>query len=204
MLKRDRFLSTRNTKKVISNIYKYHVETGGKLKLPLFQKQIPDLMKKWDKLNQIDLYESLVYDPITEMEHINQEFINQHKNMFNRFSHKNTITTTHKFTPESYRQFDAHESKDIIVQNSTYRFDNTFPIYQTSGHNRQYDLSNDGLYNGRSLDNPMDKKYNMNELLDHIDKEYKTIDYNTKPYYGDVINEEFQHYTGWKVDPTAM
>lgn len=204
MLKKDRFLSNRNTKKVVSCIYKYHVESGGKLKLSLFQNQIPDLMKNWDKLEEIDSYESLVYDPITEIEHINKEFIDQHKRMFNRFTQKNTITPTYKFTPENYRQFDAHDSKDIIVQNSTYRFDNTFPIYQTSGHNRQYDRSNDGLHNGRSLDNLWNERYNMNELMEHIDKEYKTIDYNDKPYYGDVMNEEYQHYTGWVVDTTNM
>jgi hypothetical protein len=189
MLKRKRFLKESNRNKILTTLYEIHVNSGGTRDIEKISKELIVPMKEWKQLEEMERYESLVHDPIVEIEMMNKMFVKDFRFLYELDGNKNTITRTHELRPEDYGQLDLHngDSKDVDVSASMYRFNNTIPIYQASGHNRQYDLSNDGLkYKSTiALEN---EKYDMQTLYDTVDTEYSTIDQHTPMYYGDPKN----------------
>jgi len=198
--KKSNFLNLRNVNHVMSKMYERHLASGGKMEKEIFADQIPELMKGWPELDQFDSYQSLVYDPITELEYMNQLFMKEYQDKYSFGSDHLKIPRTDHMDVYGYRGLDAHGKESKIVSGGSYRFDNKIPIYQKVNHLRYHDKDNDGLYLGRSIENLEQKRYNMNDVLDHTNKEYAKIDDNHEDYYGQnntIHEQDSMDFTGW-------
>lgn len=205
MEKKYNFLSKENKQRVLKKMYQYHLENGGRIGLDVVTAQVDLLMNKWNKLDSLDYVESIIhYDWMSELEWINDQFINEHKHIFIK-KYKDSFKKTHELDLYGYRSLDVQKKESNIVDNSQYRYGNKIPIYQKLGHMRFYDRSNDGLYQGRSIDNFQHSRYsdNMTELLNHVDKKYKDIDDHYKPYHGSssdtLYDKDELLFTGWNI-----
>jgi hypothetical protein len=181
-------------------MYKKHLASGGRMEKEIFAHQIPELMRSWSKLSQLDSYESLVYDPITEMEYINNMFMEDHKQKYMFGPEQSKIPRTDKLDVYGYRGLDVHGDESKIVSDNIYRFGNKIPFYQKVNHLRYHDRDNDGLYLGRSIKHLEQKRYNMKEVMDHVNKEYAKIDDNHVDYYGQnntIHEQDSMDFTGW-------
>lgn len=200
--KKDLFLSRSNVRRNITKMFDFHVKSGGALKIDIFIQDVPTLMKNWDKIDEMDLYESLIFrDLPTEMEFINKEFFKEHSETYNAGHSKHTLTRLYDIQPEGYGLLDLHDddAKSRITQNSDYRFDNSIPLYNQSGHNRQYDTTSEGLRGRNSIPSLVQQRYDMSLVHDNVDIPYKAIDYDVTPYYGrhDDEGHTAQLFTGF-------
>ena len=181
--KKAYFLSYKNQQYLIKRFYIKHLNDGGTLTLDTFEEQIPSLMRNWNVLNQIDTYESLLYkDPLVEMEAINNDFMRIYWPSFSVGDDYKTITKLE--TPNDYHILSTTTNKDVTVQNDTYRFNNTFPLYQKIP-DRHYDRDDNGSgLRGRTLEQNVYSIGDMDELLANTNLPYRKIDDNDKPYFG--------------------
>ena len=204
MSKRTSFLNPQNIQLLTKRIFRIHIDGGGESDPDEIRALIADLVQNWVELDEFDRYESLIHDPISELEHINNMFIQRHRFSFSKGAEKHTITPTYLMRPEDYGKLDRDNdnNNDKVVSNGNYRYNNTIPLYQRSGHNRQYDTSNDGLYY-ESKEGIMNQRYDMDAIDQVVDEPYKQIDDGHVPYYGqsDGIDRTAMVGTGWKQDP---
>jgi hypothetical protein len=195
------FLSLKNTDKIIKYIYQRHITDGGQKTLAAIKEQIPYLMKNWNRASQLDAYESLIFDEISEMEAINKEFINTYWPLFSVGDDYKTLPRLE--TPADYHNLSTKTVSldiDITVQNDVYRDMNAFPVWQRSRYKHQ-DRSHEGNgMQGRSLDRTPASCGDMEEVISHVDKPYSKIDEYDVPYYGQSRDEGSSALTSslWK------
>jgi hypothetical protein len=191
MTKKSAFLKQDNQNKIIKFVYsRYKSESGVGLSLDDISTIIKTKVLEWPELDHLDSYESLRWDPVVELEKINQNFINwiwpsiyPYEMDVARKPMDNT-----NWGVEDYRNMDimrpADESDAFLVDNSQYRYDNTFPLYQRQPE-RHYDHEGSGL-RGRALDtsDSRSKYYNTDSVLEIANKPYRQNDTHDWPYYG--------------------
>jgi hypothetical protein len=172
MSKKAQFLNKNNKNKVIKLLYIKHINDGGTSSLKTFDDLVPTLMENWKSLNTIDTYESLTLDSAEELNFINELFISDHESTFTVDSeYKNIKKLT---TPQDYHSLDTQPPKNLYVSNSTYRYNNTIPLYQLVP-DRHYDRDSIGVH-GRSIDNDIREHGDlMSSIMAEIDKPYRQI-----------------------------
>lgn len=166
---------------------RYKNEGGTALSLSDFQILVPQNINKWPETKHLDAYESLVFDPLTEMDKINQDFI---KWVWPSIvpdemdAIKKPLDNTN-WGPEEWRGMDIpREDLDKNTNNATYRYDNTIPLYQIQPA-RHYDYDADGSgYTGRSISSFTHGIWDTNDVFDISNKPYDQNDTNDFIYYG--------------------
>lgn len=95
-----------------------------------------------------------------------------------------TLTPTHSMSHLDYQMLDIGRSaKDTLtVSSANYRNNNKINVDRTSRHVRNYDRSNEG-YTGHSAESLTTSKYDMESLLETVDRKYQAIDDLDVPYY---------------------
>jgi hypothetical protein len=190
MSKQQLFLRSENQTKIIKHIYsRYRSESGVGLTLDDISNIIKTKVQDWPQLSHLDSYESLRWDPVVEIEKINQDFIKWIWPSIYPYEMdvaRKPVDNTN-WGVEDYRNMDIarpNEGEETIVDNSQYRYDNTFPLYQRQPE-RHYDHEGSGL-RGRALDtsDSRSKYYNTNDVLAIANKPYRQNDTNDWPYYG--------------------
>ena len=182
------FSSIKNKTLLAQQIYTRYKNEGGKdLSLEDIQTLIISGIGKWPNTQHLDAYESLRFDPITEMDKINQEFIKwvwptilPHEGDAIKIPVDNT-----NWGPEEWRNMDIkREDLDKNIMNSEYRYDNTIPLYQRQP-SRHYDYDDAGSgYTGRSISGPTHGIYDMDSVLEISNQPYEQNDTNDYSYYG--------------------
>jgi hypothetical protein len=198
MSKVTAFLSADNTKYLISKLY----QLDRSQPISYYATSVPQWQKLWPRLNEFDSYQSLVWDPITELEFINQEFIAAYSmRETDDYKIKNRLET-----PEDYWNFDNDTAKKSdIVHSSMYRFNNTIPLYQmTSSRPYDADPTGSGL-RGRSIKQFCLSHGDMQSVMDAVDRPYRQIDDDDVPYYGQTVDDSSTTLinTRWKTDPIS-
>jgi hypothetical protein len=199
--KKLKFTQPQNIETIYTRIYAKYIKSGGTNKPKQVVKLILDEIPKWLTDTNLDGYESLVhYDVDVEIESINnafiKHFIDKYQSIFMDNEYR-TITATHTFTVDDYRNFDAYKGKRTLIdnnaQNSHRRFRNTIPIYQTCNHARNHDRDNtEGLANRGSVET-IDRGFNMNRISKIMDKDYTTIDTLDIDYYGVTKHDQYPY-----------
>lgn len=169
--KTARFLSAANTNILVSAMYARHQADGGTLSLATLREQIPVLMRQWQQLPILDSYESLVYDPISELEIINQEFLTTYWPMY--MAGKSVFRLPKFDRPEDYHTMDTQLSNpDRVVSDTMYRHGNKIPWWQWT-MKKQLDTSPAGQgIHGRSLSTRLVPKGDMAEVLARAAESY--------------------------------
>jgi hypothetical protein len=169
------FLSKDNRKYLINAMFKIHKKFGGGLKQIAFTKSIPDMMERYAEKNHLDDFESLHDNDWLEILHFtNDKFIKEHYLKFKKMAKhtfevedslgqaevnvfqehlagKNGIMKRpDRLTAEDIKNLDVWEPIEHYTDNSKFRADNKFRVWQTSVHTRNYDRSNEGLVHGNS------------------------------------------------------
>ncbi len=185
MSKTQLFLSQSNIKNVIKTVYSRY---EGTYTISNITEQIPSLMQKFPQLQIFESYESLIYDEDAEIQNLNNLFV---KSLDAIFVDKSITTLKKLSSPEDYHNYDmVRPDLDIYTTPDVYRYNNTIPLYQRQPA-RHYDfgLEGSGLH-GRSIET-LEKGYdNTDEILQHANKPYKTIDTNDVPYYGQDYEDD--------------
>lgn len=185
MSKKDQFLSISNMALMAKRIYSAHQNAGGQRPLAFFQEQIPTLMRGWPQAASIDSYESLTMDQDEEMAQINQDFFRSVEHQFlpaGGFARVKKLETV-----EDYLNFDTPRDEPTMVNASTYRRGNRFPLDRKI--TRNYDRDGDGL-KGRSLHRENRETPGMDVLWAEVNRPYRAIDDNDARYYGQTTDDD--------------
>lgn len=182
--KSDLFLGTDNTKYLIGQFYRRHIGSGGRFKPEDFQVLVPNLMKSWNRLSKLDSYESLIHgDWSTELEAINNDFIRDNQTAWDAGSEATTIIATNTMMPEDYRLLDIANTKNIDIDNTRLRYNNTIPLYQWTVNTRNYETQGELLQDSLEA---TPQAYNMDDVLQVANLDYKAVDYLDSRYYGSI------------------
>lgn len=181
------FLGPDNTRVLIKTLYQKHRKDGGTFHINTFNEQVPTLMANWKETHTLDTYESLVFDPVGEIEYINSCFVKTFWPMFSVGDDYKSIPKLQ--TPADYHNLDTSSPEDISVSSQVYRFDNNIPLYQKLP-DRHYDRANEGSgLRGRSIEQDSYSVGDMDKLLNHVNKSYNKVDTNDVPYYGQLPDD---------------
>ena len=189
MSKTANFLKLSNQEILIKRMYQRHVRDGGQRPISTFREQVPQFMLSWKKTHTFDTYESLIFDPVSEMEAINNEFMDTFWPAFSVGDEYKTLPRLD--TPADYHNLDTKAPEDVWVSSSMYRDNNAIPIWQGTKLQRNQDRTHEGNgLTGRSLDQTTSSCGDLDELLKYIDRPYRTVDYlDDEPYYGQSRDE---------------
>jgi hypothetical protein len=181
--KKLQFLCDLNVKAMTKRIYNAHQREGGSRPLAYFCEHVAGLMQGWPRLEYIDTYESLVSDPETEMDQINQDF---YREMIEQFLPAGGFARVKKLeTVDDYLNFDIQRDPPPVVNASVYRDGNRIPVNRKPII-RHYE--NDGVH-GQSLGRKNKEMPGMDELWEAVNRPYEKIDRNDVPYYGQREDE---------------
>lgn len=191
MSKTKYFLSDKNVQQMIKRIYLYAVNNGSEVKIEKVKTEIPELMHSWSLTARLDSYESLLFDPLAEMEQINDEFFSK---IIMDFIPQ--VEKLNKFeTPADYHNFDTSPAPDITISTQVYRNNNKIPINKIQPI-RQYDRDEGGSgLKGRSIDTFIKGYPGMDEYEARMNKPYKRMDRNDTPYWGQTIEDSSTVFT---------
>lgn len=193
MDKKSQFLSEHNKICLIRTMYARHKNDGGTFTIATFQEQIPVLMRQWQIVPQLDTYESIIHDPESELEAINNDFVRTYWPMFSVGDNYKTVRKLE--TPADYHNLDTCSAPDIVVTNSVYRYDNTIPLYQRLP-DRHYDRDLDGSgLHGRALEQNVSSCGDMARLYEYTERPYKKVDDGDVEYYGQEVDDSSSELT---------
>lgn len=197
-IKSQVFLSDSNSQILIKKMYQKHKKDGGTFPVSTFTEQVPALQAAWKQTALLDSYESLLFDPVSEMEAINSDFVSQYWPMFSVGDDFKSIK--HLRTPADYHCMDTSSVPDVVTTDEIYRFNNAIPLYQRLP-DRHYDRSGEGSgLRGRSIEQTVNATGDMQRLLDRVNQPYHKVDTNDVRYYGQTTDESNDSLTStvWK------
>lgn len=184
MNKADLFLGTSNTRYLVGQFYRRHIHSGGRFTPDDFTTMVPNLMQAWNRLTQLDSYESLVYgDMSTELEAINSDFLREHQSAWDAGNEATTLIATNTMMPEDYRLLDVANTNNVDIDNTRLRYNNTIPLYQWTMNTRNYETQGELLQDSLEA---APQSYNMDDVLQVANLPYKPIDYLDQRYYGSL------------------
>lgn len=188
--KKEIFLSKTNTDKLSKQIYQTSLADGGRMKYDEISALVKTLQTTWDRTERLNKYESIRYDPVAEMDAINQDFITAHAVKFHSGYDWRTLKDNTNWSVDDWRNMDTGAGKQqTIVTGANYRFNNTIPLYQRQA-DRHYDVSDDGSgLRGVSLDQGNRETGDMDLLAEYADRPYRKVDDLDFPYYGQTTDE---------------
>lgn len=151
----EEFLRADNIETLVYCVYNKNVENGNDVKIDQFRKLIPGLAKKWARTQNLEDYEVLGPDPLTDFLRIaNRNFFEDHEYLFaiKPFQESNPVRGTRggkapkDMMFEDLKNADYAVPNDIIVTDKVMRYGNKYPINQIPPP-RHLDLRNEGLRN---------------------------------------------------------
>jgi hypothetical protein len=158
---------------------------------------IPKIMIEWAKKNNIDNSEYITYDITKMIKYMNITFLKYFDNMYMKSDQINVFRKQYSITDEygkelnkkhcellasDYHTMNLWDDGRIFKTNNDFRYKNILPLWQTSTHTRNYDLSNDGLrasdIETASLNNQV-HGYNMSNIIKGINQHENDYLYTT-------------------------
>ena len=180
------FMDPSNLNQLASNLYNHHIMSGGKMKKNVISAQVPRIAKSWmDNTFIWDFPEDTLAETIHD--YMNKSFVKYHLKLFVKspMTYGEELLPIHKLDVNGYRALDLHGGDEsIIVENEQYRYGNKIPSYQHVGHLKWYDRDGEGRHAGRMVDGLEQKRYNMQSVIDYVDKPYIDFSDHIPEYYG--------------------
>jgi len=194
------FLSKDNKKYLTESMYKMHKKFGGGLQKKDFIKKVPEMMEEYAKKNSLDDFESLHDNDWLEILHFtNDKFIKGHYMKFKKMAkhsfdvqdslnqseinvfkegiesgvNTRVVKRPDHLTAEDIKSIDVWEPIEHYTENSNFRRNNKFRVWQKAVHKRNYDRSNEGLQHGNDKVSSRvvpQRGYNMDDILGVTDR----------------------------------
>ena len=179
------FLSKKNVDHMVYYMIALNTKNYTKTDPKITKRKVPPLMKKWATVTEIDDYESLDNNIITNLEFLNKKFLTDNGCLFDiaNVNSLNVFQITNKVTDNcnrnynkkfdemlavDYHTIDLHQYYETMTYNKNYRYKNSIPVWQRSMSTRNYDRENDGLRDANpdraSLENQI-HGYDMSNII---------------------------------------